>query len=175
MQSNTRTKIAALVVSVSAVGGIAVHEGFRDKAYTPVKGDVATIGYGSTTYEDGSKVKLGDTITRKDAEVLFKNKLNTFEQGIKSCVKVPLHQYEYDAMVSLSYNIGSKAFCSSTLVVKLNTYDYAGACKEILKWDKYGGRVLGDVYLDHQSLAQSLISAGLARPYKGEAKSSWCE
>ena len=45
----------------------------------------------------------------------------------------------------------------------------------ILKWDKYGGRVLGEVYLDHQSLAQSLISAGLARPYKGEAKSSWCE
>jgi len=45
----------------------------------------------------------------------------------------------------------------------------------ILKWDKYGGRVLGEVYLDHQSLAESLISAGLARPYKGEAKSSWCE
>ena len=45
----------------------------------------------------------------------------------------------------------------------------------LLKWDKYGGRVLGDVYLDHQSLAQSLISAGLARPYKGDAKQSWCE
>ena len=45
----------------------------------------------------------------------------------------------------------------------------------IVKWDKYGGRVLGDVYLDHQSLAQSLISAGLARPYSGEAKQSWCE
>jgi endonuclease YncB( thermonuclease family) len=45
----------------------------------------------------------------------------------------------------------------------------------IVKWDKYGGRVLGDVFLDHQSLAQSLISAGLARPYSGEAKQSWCE
>jgi micrococcal nuclease len=46
---------------------------------------------------------------------------------------------------------------------------------QILKWDKYGGRVLGDVFLDQQSLAQSLISAGLARPYKGDAKQSWCE
>jgi len=46
---------------------------------------------------------------------------------------------------------------------------------QILKWDKYGGRALADVFLDHQSLAQSLISAGLARPYKGEAKQSWCE
>lgn len=46
---------------------------------------------------------------------------------------------------------------------------------KILKWDKYGGRALGTIFLDHQSLAQSLISAGLARPYKGDAKQSWCE
>lgn len=46
---------------------------------------------------------------------------------------------------------------------------------DLLKWDKYGGRVLADVYLDHQSLAESLIAAGLARPYKGDAKQSWCE
>jgi endonuclease YncB( thermonuclease family) len=45
----------------------------------------------------------------------------------------------------------------------------------ILKWDKYGGRVLGEVYLDKKSLSEMLITAGLARPYKGEAKSSWCE
>jgi micrococcal nuclease len=45
----------------------------------------------------------------------------------------------------------------------------------ILKWDKYGGRVLGEVYLDHQSLAEMLIAADLARPYKGDAKTSWCE
>jgi len=45
----------------------------------------------------------------------------------------------------------------------------------ILKWDKYGGRVLGEVYLDHQSLSEMLIAAGLARPYKGDAKQSWCE
>lgn len=46
---------------------------------------------------------------------------------------------------------------------------------QIKTWDKYGGRVLGDVYLDGHSLAEMLIEAGLARPYKGEAKSSWCE
>lgn len=45
----------------------------------------------------------------------------------------------------------------------------------ILKWDKYGGRVLGDIYLDKASLAEMLIAADLARPYKGDAKSSWCE
>lgn len=45
----------------------------------------------------------------------------------------------------------------------------------ILKWDKYGGRVLGSVVFDGVSLSDSLISAGLARPYKGDAKQSWCE
>lgn len=42
-------------------------------------------------------------------------------------------------------------------------------------WDKYGGRVLGDVILDGKSLREQLISQGYARPYHGEAKKSWCE
>jgi endonuclease YncB( thermonuclease family) len=41
-------------------------------------------------------------------------------------------------------------------------------------WDKYGGRVLGDFFVDGQSIAQALIANGLARPYYGEKKSSWC-
>ena len=45
----------------------------------------------------------------------------------------------------------------------------------IREWDKFGGRVLGLVFIDGQNLGDMLIKAGLARPYKGEAKSSWCE
>lgn len=45
----------------------------------------------------------------------------------------------------------------------------------LIKWDKYGGRVLGSVVFDGVSLSDSLIAAGLARPYKGDAKQSWCE
>lgn len=45
----------------------------------------------------------------------------------------------------------------------------------LIKWDKYGGRVLGSVFFDGVSLSDSLIAAGLARPYKGDAKQSWCE
>jgi endonuclease YncB( thermonuclease family) len=45
----------------------------------------------------------------------------------------------------------------------------------IMDWDKYGGRVLGDVLLDGQSLRMMLISKGFAREYYGEAKTSWCE
>lgn len=137
-----RKSLITLVVSVTAIAGIAVHEGYRGEAYIPVPGDKVTIGYGSTTYEDGSKVKLGDKITRKEATELLSNKVNTFEQQVKSCVKVPLAQNEYDSFVSLTYNIGGQAFCNSTLVKKLNSYDYEGACNEILKWDKFRGRSL---------------------------------
>lgn len=45
----------------------------------------------------------------------------------------------------------------------------------LMDWDKYGGRVLGDVLLDGKSLREELISKGFAREYYGEAKKSWCE
>ena len=48
-------------------------------------------------------------------------------------VKVPLHQHEYDAFISFSYNVGSGAFCRSTLVRRLNDGDYQGACTELLR------------------------------------------
>jgi endonuclease YncB( thermonuclease family) len=44
----------------------------------------------------------------------------------------------------------------------------------LMAWDKYGGRVLGDVLLDGKSLRQMLIQNGYAREYYGEAKQSWC-
>lgn len=45
----------------------------------------------------------------------------------------------------------------------------------LMDWDKYGGRVLGDLILDGKSLRQMLITNGYAREYYGEAKTSWCE
>ena len=45
----------------------------------------------------------------------------------------------------------------------------------MMDWDKYGGRVLGDVLLDGKSLRQQLIAQGFAREYYGEAKTPWCE
>lgn len=44
-----------------------------------------------------------------------------------------------------------------------------------VKWDKYGGRILGDVYVDGRSLSAELIKNGYARAYHGEKKASWCK
>lgn len=132
-----RIQVAALSVSAAAFVGILAHEGYREQAYIPVPGDVPTIGFGTT---DG--VKLGDRTTPVQAMRRALRDIEKFDTALKQCVTVPLHQHEYDAYLSLSYNIGSRAFCNSTLVRKLNAQDYAGACREILRWDRFQGRPL---------------------------------
>ena len=133
----SRVHVAALSLSAAALVGIAVHEGYRDTAYLPTPQDVPSIGFGTT-----QGVKLGDKITPERALVRLLGDAGKFEQAVKQCADVPLFQHEFDAYVSLTYNIGSGAFCSSTLVRKLKAGDYAGACLEILRWDKQAGRVL---------------------------------
>lgn len=141
-----RTQVAALSLSAAALVGLVSHEGFRDEAYIPVAGDVPTIGFGTT-----ENVKLGDKIDVVSALKRAVNDVNKFEGALKQCVKVPLHQYEYDAYISLSYNIGASAFCSSSLVRLLNEEQYEEACKQILRWDKFKGQPLRGLTIRRQA------------------------
>jgi lysozyme len=141
-----RIVIGALTLSASALVGIAVHEGYRGEAYRPVPGDVPTIGFGTT-----AGVKPGDRIEPVQALVRKLQDVQRFEGALKQCVRVPLHQHEYDAFLSLAYNIGPGAFCGSTLVRRLNAGDYAGACAEILRWDRFRGEPLRGLTLRRQA------------------------
>lgn len=132
-----RQDIAAISLSATALVAIALHEGYREDAYLPLAGDIPTIGFGTT-----SGVKLGDRTSPEKALQVALRDIQKFEGALKQCVKVPLSQGEYDAYISLSYNIGSGNFCRSTLVKKLNGQDYEGACKEILRWDQFQGKRL---------------------------------
>ena len=132
-----RTVVAGLTLSAAALVFIALDEGYRNRAYIPVPGDVPTIGFGTT-----GGVKMGDTIEPPQALSRKLADIQKFEGALKQCVKVPLHQHEYDAYLSLSYNIGSGAFCSSSLVRVLNQGQYDAACREILRWDKFKGAPL---------------------------------
>ena len=139
---NARVKVAGLGASAALLVALVAHEGYTDKAVIPVKGDVPTVGFGSTTRPDGTPVRMGDTTTPVQALQRTLAHIQVDESGIKRCVTAPLTQSEYDAYVSLTYNIGAKAFCGSTLVRKLNQQDYVGACLEILNWDKFKGKPL---------------------------------
>lgn len=131
-----RTSIAALSLSAAALVGIATHEGYAGRAYQDIVG-VLTIGFGTTAgVKPGDQIDPVTALQRKLADV------QRFEGALRQCVTVPLHQHEYDAFLSLAYNIGPTAFCGSTLVRKLNAADYPGACAEILRWNRAGGRVV---------------------------------
>ena len=133
-----RTSIAALALSASTLVGLAVHEGYRDAAYIPVPGDRPTIGFG-----DAQGVKLGDRTDPVRALIRLNAQADTFQQAMRSCIgDVPLYQHEWDAYVSLAFNIGSGAFCKSTLVRELKAGNYHAACDQILRWDKFKGRPL---------------------------------
>jgi lysozyme len=149
---NPRIAIGALALSATTLVGIALHEGFEPKAYVPVAGDVPTIGFGTT-----DSVKMGDTITVERALVKLLQDANKFERAVKRCAPVPMHNHEFAAFVSLAYNIGEGAFCRSTLVKKLNAQDYAGACQEILKWDRFKGKPLAGLTKRRQAEYQQCI------------------
>jgi lysozyme len=132
-----RQTVAALSLSAAALIGIALHEDYRGEAYVPVPGDVPTIGFGTT-----AGVKPGDKIDPVRALVRLGDDADRMQQELRACITAPMHQHEWDAIVSWAYNVGTGAACRSTLVRKLNAGDYAGACAELLRWVRAGGREL---------------------------------
>lgn len=126
-------------VSPSGVDLICNFEGLRLKAYDDGVG-VWTIGFGTTKYPNGIRVKKGDTCTLDQAKAYMQNDLKSFEQTVNNTVKVPLNKNQFDALVSLAYNIGTNAFSKSTLVKKLNANDIRGAADQFDVWVNAGGK-----------------------------------
>lgn len=137
MKIDYRKPTAVIAISGACIAFIATHEGFVDHTYNDAVG-VKTIGYGHT----GPDVKTGQTITRQEAQKLLVKDANKHWDGIKKYIKVPLSQNEADAYTSFAYNVGVNNFKNSTLLKKLNAKDYEGACKQLLRWNRSGGKVL---------------------------------
>ena len=104
-----------LKVSTAGINLICSFEGLELKAYDDGVG-VWTIGFGTTIYPNGIKVKKGDTCTLEQAKVYMAHDLKKFESAVNSAVTVPINQNQFDALVSLAYNIGTGAFEKSTLL-----------------------------------------------------------
>jgi GH24 family phage-related lysozyme (muramidase) len=112
------------------------YEGCRLEAYRCAAG-VWTIGFGTT-----SGVVEGMKITQEQAEILLRSDLERFEHGVSKMLRVNVTQNQFDALVSLAYNIGLSALSKSTLMRKLNAGDVQGASIEFGRWNKAGGREL---------------------------------
>lgn len=136
MELGTRKAVAALAVSATALVGIAHYEQYRQSTYKD-SGGIATLGYGET-----KGVVTGQVTTPERALQTLLESADEHAKGMNECIKVPLYQHEYDAYLSFTYNVGVGAFCHSNLNTKLNAGDYLGACKELLKWNHVGTKVL---------------------------------
>ena len=135
-------------------------EGFSSTSYLDVV-NIPTIGWGNTFYEDGRKVKLGEQISKTDALKLLEVVVNRdFADKIFPSIKVKVSQSQFDAMVSLAYNIGTGAFLKSTLLKKVNAGDFAGAGEEFLRWNKAGEKVVLGLTRRREREKQLFLSLG---------------
>lgn len=114
---------------------IETFEGLELKAYKDGNG-IPTIGYGHT-----QGVCMGDTCTKEQANAWLSEDLRTAEHAIGSLVKAPLNQNQYDALVSLCYNIGQGHFAQSTVLRELNQGHTQQAADGFLMWNRVAGKV----------------------------------
>lgn len=121
--------------SPSGRAAIAAREGVVLTAYKDSAG-ILTIGVGHTSAAGPPKVTAGMRITAKEAGEILSRDLAAVEADVNRMISVPLNQNEFDALVSLVFNIGSGAFQKSTLRRKLNAGDRAGAADQFLVWNK---------------------------------------
>lgn len=115
-------------ISLAGVQQIKDFEGLKLKAY-PCSTGKWTIGYGHT-----KGVKEGEVITLEEADTFLREDIHFICAQLNDLIKVVVTQNEFDALCSLVFNIGVKAFSLSTLLKKLNQGDKRGAAAEFPKW-----------------------------------------
>ena len=125
----TRAAVTALSLSVSGLSYIQQHEGLVLGVYLDPVG-IPTVCYGHMD----RRLKIGTRYTRAQCEQFLYEDTESAQQAVKDLVTVPLTQNQYDALVSLVFNIGRPAFARSALLKKLNEEDYAGAAQEFPRW-----------------------------------------
>ena len=127
-------------ISENGIEFIRQLEGEKLTAYPDIVG-IWTIGVGHTGFVDGKPVARGMAITKEKSKELLTADLKRFESAVNDAVQVTLTQNQFDALVSLAFNIGEGAFVRSTLVNKINAGDKKGAAEQFLVWKNAGGRV----------------------------------
>lgn len=138
-----------MIPSTACFDLIKSFEQFRPTAYLPTKHDVPTLGYGHT-----AGVRMTDTCTMPTAETWLRQDVGAVVSDINNrCQGVPLTQNQFDALVSLVFNIGITAFDGSTLLKRLrewprfapgmrSTLWTSNCAHEFTRWNKQAGRVL---------------------------------
>jgi GH24 family phage-related lysozyme (muramidase) len=136
-------RIAVAVLTMSMAGFLAwvAGEGFTSQPIIPTKGDVPTIGNGSTKYEDGTPVRMDDPpITRERAEELARNLHSQDEERFKDSLPgVMLTQGEFDLYLDFTGQYGIANWRKSSMRRDLIAGKYRQACDDLLLWRRAAG------------------------------------
>lgn len=137
MSNKTKISVILLAASAAFFTSLINYEGFSSKPYND-SGKVATIGIGSTKYEDGTRVKLTDKpISKERAVKISKVHISKDEVAFrKSLAGVKLSQTEYDLYLDFMYQFGQSGWSDSTVRKLLIQNKHRQACVALLEWRK---------------------------------------
>ena len=123
------------VALASAISFIGQWEGLRTEAYRDIVG-VWTVCYGET-----KGVRPGDSYSKAECDAMLAREIIAYEAALDRCLTADVPTDMNVALVSWTYN-GPAAVCRSTLLRKANAGDLTGACNELPRWNRAGGRVI---------------------------------
>ncbi|MHA3051823.1 glycoside hydrolase family protein [Acinetobacter sp. ANC 4640] len=140
--ADKKKPLAALGITGALLASIITYEGYTSKPVIPTKGDVPTIGNGTTVYPNGQRVKMTDkAITRQQAKAYLTDYVNKDAQKFATSIpNVKLSQAEYDVYLDWTYQYGIGAWNKSLIKASLVKGDYVQACKSLLKYKFVAGR-----------------------------------
>ena len=93
------------------------------------------------TGHTGPELRMGQTFTKEQCETMLYGDLLKHADAL-NCIKTPMEDNQKAAFLSFAFNVGNKAFCDSTLARKANAGNMPGACAELSRWTRAGGREL---------------------------------
>lgn len=135
----SRAKLASKIgagATALAVSLVMLYEGTVLRSYRDPVG-IVTACVGHT----GPELRMGQRYTKEQCETMLYGDLLKHADAL-NCIKTPLADNQKAAFLSFAFNVGNKAFCDSTLARKANAGDMPGACAELSRWTRAGGREL---------------------------------
>jgi lysozyme len=133
--------------------GCLKQEGDKFKAYH-CPANVLTIGWGHTNHH-GRQFNATTRWSREECDRAFAEDMEGFERSVRELVRVPLTSWQFDALVSFTYNCGAGNLKKSTLLKCVNRGDHKQAAAEFKRWNKAGGKVLAG--LTRRRASESLL------------------
>jgi lysozyme len=122
-------------ISDAGIATLREREGCKLEAYQDSVG-CWTIGVGHTAAAGPPEPCAGMVITQEEADLLFDEDLDEYEECVRDTITEPMTQAQFDAFVSICFNIGQSAFAGASFVLLFNTDDIPACADAILWWDK---------------------------------------